>query len=130
MKAIEARTSSLPPLVGMRGVCLLLGADRTTIYRWMDQGRMIPSALVESGDEYADALLDVANRLREDAKGLEPEAAARQITEAEVLEDAAEEALKGAGRPMWCVEDIVRFGPEVRYRSPQRRAKMPSSARP
>lgn len=116
------RTGRIGPLVGIVQVVKLLGIDRMTLRRWMQPGsgslgpdrtRMIPPARIGGGEHYAAALHRRAAVMR--AEGHDRDAI---IT----VEAAALEAEESEGRPVWVLEDVLRFAPE-RIRAPAGRAK-------
>ena len=52
------RTERLPPLVGVKAACAILGVHKTTFYKWLrpgsgnlgpDKTRMVPPRLTDSG---------------------------------------------------------------------------------
>lgn len=47
--AAQSRTHALPPLAGIATALKILGCSRSTLYRWLDAGRMIVPQQIDSG---------------------------------------------------------------------------------
>lgn len=132
------RTARIPPLIGIKEVLLVLDIDKATIYRWMkpgsgllgpDRTHMIPPAIIGGGDAYAQALLRRADELRREADELQAAGdkagAAKVAKKFDAVTAAASEAQTiDAGRPVWSLDDVERFGQEIgRIRAPVGKAK-------
>ncbi len=90
---------------------------------------MIPPVTVGGGAEYAAALRTMSEALRDGAEDQDADRAEQMIEQADQLLVEAAAALEfGAGRPMWVLSDVLRYGGDVQRREPFPRRPQKSSA--